>query len=93
MAGRREGYGIGWLRGDASQMPGAFVVAGGRVVAQFIHETAADRPDYVDLADEGVDEFEYPASRRRRRRLQGAAPRAAHLGRSRRPLSPRASEP
>ena len=51
--------GIGWLRGDASQMPGAFVVAGGRVVAQFIHETAADRPDYVDLAEEGVDDFEF----------------------------------
>ena len=58
-AGVKDGHGIGWLRGDASQMPGAFVVAGGRVVAQFIHETAADRPDYVDLAEEGVDEFEF----------------------------------
>ncbi len=58
-AGVKEGHGIGWLRGDASQMPGAFVVASGRVVAQFIHETAADRPDYVDLAEEGVDEFEF----------------------------------
>ncbi len=58
-AGVRDGHGIGWLRGDASQMPGAFVVAGGRVVAQFIHETAADRPDYVDLASEGADEVEF----------------------------------
>ena len=36
-------------------MPGAFVVSHGQVVAQFVHETAADRPDYVDLATEGAD--------------------------------------
>jgi len=54
-AGVKGGHGIGWLRGDAAQMPGAFVVSEGRVVAQFVHETAADRPDYVDLAEEGVD--------------------------------------
>lgn len=58
-AGVKQGHGIGWLRGDASQMPGAFVVSNGRVVAQFIHETAADRPDYVDLAEEGIDELEF----------------------------------
>lgn len=54
-AGVKQGHGIGWLRGDAAQMPGAFVVSGGRVVAQFIHESAADRPTYVDVAEEGVD--------------------------------------
>ncbi|MEM6672480.1 MAG: SelL-related redox protein [Planctomycetota bacterium] len=54
-AGVKQGHGIGWLRGDAAQMPGAFVVSQGQVVAQFIHETAADRPDYVDVAAEGVD--------------------------------------
>lgn len=54
-AGVKGGHGVGWLRGDASQMPGAFMVWQGRVVAQFIHDTAADRPDYVALAEEGVD--------------------------------------
>lgn len=58
-AGVKDGHGIGWLRGDSAQMPGAFVVAGGRVVAQFIHETAADRPDYVDLAEGGVDQADF----------------------------------
>ena len=54
-AGVKQGHGLGWLRGDAAQMPGAFVVSNGHVAAQFIHETAADRPDYVVLAEEGVD--------------------------------------
>ena len=60
-AGVKQGHGIGWLRGDATQMPGAFVVSQGQVVAQFLHETAADRPDYVDLAEEGVNEAEIQA--------------------------------
>jgi len=55
-AGVKQRHGIGWLRGDAAQMPGAFVVSSGRVVAQFVHETAADRPTYVDVAEEGVDQ-------------------------------------
>ena len=54
-AGVREGHGIGWLRGDGAQMPGAFVVSHGQVVAQFVHETAADRPDYVVVAEAGAD--------------------------------------
>ncbi|MEL6428937.1 MAG: peroxiredoxin-like family protein [Planctomycetota bacterium] len=54
-AGVKNKHGIGWLRGDSAQMPGAFVVSSGRVVAQFVHETAADRPDYVDVASEGAD--------------------------------------
>lgn len=58
-AGVKQGHGIGWLRGDAAQMPGAFVVSRGRVVAQFIHETAADRPDYVVVARQGTDEAEF----------------------------------
>lgn len=55
-AGVKQGHGVGWLRGDAAQMPGAFVVSRGHVVAQFVHETAADRPDYVVIAEEGVDQ-------------------------------------
>lgn len=55
-AGVKQRHGIGWLRGDAAQMPGAFVVSQGHVVAQFIHESAADRPDYVVVAEDGVDQ-------------------------------------
>ena len=58
-AGIKQGHGIGWLRGDAAQMPGAFVVSRGHVVAQFIHETAADRPDYIDLAQSGADQAKF----------------------------------
>ncbi len=58
-AGVKQGHGIGWLRGDAAQMPGAFVVSRGHVVAQFVHQTAADRPDYVVVAQEGVDQAEF----------------------------------
>ena len=58
-AGVKQGHGLGWLRGDGAQMPGAFVVSQGQVVAQFIHETAADRPDYVVLAAEGADQAEF----------------------------------
>ena len=61
-AGVKQGHGIGWLRGDAAQMPGAFVVSHGHVVAQFIHATAADRPDYVVVAEEGADEAEFQQS-------------------------------
>ena len=60
-AGVKEGHGVGWLRGDAAQMPGAFVVWRGRVVAQFVHETAADRPDYVVIAEQGADQAEFEA--------------------------------
>lgn len=61
-AGVKQGHGIGWLRGDAAQMPGAFVVSRGHVVAQFIHESAADRPDYVVIAEQGADQAEFHTS-------------------------------
>jgi peroxiredoxin len=50
-AGVREGHGVGWLQGDGFQMPGAFVLWRGEVVQRYVHRTAADRPDYVSLAD------------------------------------------
>lgn len=40
-------------------MAGAFVVSRGHVVAQFVHQTAADRPDCVVVAQEGVDHAEF----------------------------------
>jgi hypothetical protein len=49
-AGIRAGHGIGRLVGDGFQMPGVFLVFQGRVVRSFRHESAADRPNYVDIA-------------------------------------------
>ena len=60
-AGVKAGHGVGWLRGDGAQMPGAFMIWNGHIVGQFIHETAADRPDYVALAEEGVDSADFQA--------------------------------
>ncbi len=50
MAGLFGGHGVGRLAGDGFQMPGAFVVYRGRIVKAFKHRTAADRPDYAELA-------------------------------------------
>lgn len=46
-----EGLGIGPLMGDPFQMPGIFLIYQGRVVKQFIHQSVADRPRYVELAN------------------------------------------
>lgn len=43
------GHGVGKLVGDGFQMPGAFVIEGGRVVRAYIHRDAAERPDYGTL--------------------------------------------
>jgi peroxiredoxin len=45
-----SGHRVGKLEGDGTQMPGAFLLYQGRVVRSFIHKTAADRPDYMDLS-------------------------------------------
>ncbi|MFZ5784857.1 MAG: AhpC/TSA family protein [Acidobacteriota bacterium] len=44
------GHGAGVPVGDVRQMPGAFVLARGRVVSAFRHQTVADRPDYAEMA-------------------------------------------
>jgi peroxiredoxin len=43
-------HGVGGLQGDGFQMPGAFVVRGGKIVREVRHRDAADRPDYETLA-------------------------------------------
>lgn len=43
-------HGVGFLDGDGFQMPGAFLVRNGRIVKEFRHTTAADRPDYCHLS-------------------------------------------
>lgn len=44
------GHRLGALEGDGFQMPGAFVIHQGRVVREYRHSTAADRPDLAALA-------------------------------------------
>lgn len=48
-AGVLDGHGVGALVGDGFQMPGAFLVHEGRIVRRFVHDSAADRPDYCAL--------------------------------------------
>ncbi len=45
-----RGHGVGQLDGDGFQMPGAFLIAEGKIVKQSTGETAADLPDFVALA-------------------------------------------
>lgn len=44
-----SGHRVGMLEGDGTQMPGVFVIKAGHVIERFIHQTAADRPDYTAL--------------------------------------------
>lgn len=46
-----NGHPVGKLIGDGFQMPGVFLIQGGRILRSFIHQTSADRPDYVALAE------------------------------------------
>lgn len=46
----RGRHSVGALVGDGFQMPGVFLIVNGEVVRSFVHQTAADRPDYSDLA-------------------------------------------
>lgn len=50
LRGLFKGHGVGKPVGDTRQLPGAFVVSNGEVVREFRHQTAADRPDYAELA-------------------------------------------
>jgi len=49
LAGVVKGYGVGRESGDLFQMPGVFLLSKGRVIRQYIHKSAADRPDYGQL--------------------------------------------
>ena len=44
-----EGHGFGRLQGDGFRMPGVFLLHRGRIVREYRHHTAADRPDYENL--------------------------------------------
>ncbi len=45
------GHRVGRLVGDGFQMPGIFLIFHGEVLRSYRHQTAADRPDYMNLAD------------------------------------------
>jgi len=45
-----RGHVLGRLIGDGFQMPGVFLIDHGRIVRAYRHQTAADRPDYTELA-------------------------------------------
>ena len=45
-----SGHGLGFIRGDVRQLPGTFVVHRGQIVQAFRNQTAADRPEYAELA-------------------------------------------
>ena len=44
-----SGHRVGKLEGDGTQMPGVFLIRDGRVVRRFVHATAAERPEYVEI--------------------------------------------
>jgi len=43
-------HGVGFLEGDGFQMPGAFLVKNGKIVKEYRHASAGDRPDYCNLS-------------------------------------------
>lgn len=45
-----KGNGISWKQlGDGFQMPGVFLIDNGKVKYSFIHNSVADRPDYLKI--------------------------------------------
>jgi len=50
ISGAVRKYGIGKELGNSMQMPGIFLMHKGQIVKFFIHQSAADRPNYEDLA-------------------------------------------
>jgi hypothetical protein len=51
VAGVIDGHGLGKLAGDAFQMPGVFLIRESRILRAFVHQTVADQPNYVELAN------------------------------------------
>lgn len=51
-----KGYGLGFI-GDGFQMPGIFLVQKGKVINSYIHATAADKPDYFEIATCKIDDI------------------------------------
>jgi len=50
-----KGHYPGAILGDGFQMPGVFLVKQGRVVYEYRHSTAAERPDYLQIVADHSD--------------------------------------
>lgn len=45
-----DGHGIGKLNGNGFRMPGVFLIQAGSILRAYRHASAADRPNYLELA-------------------------------------------
>ncbi len=50
LAAFQGGHGFGGAKDSVFQMPGTFLIEDGKILQAFRHQTAADRPDYAQLA-------------------------------------------
>ena len=50
-AGIIKGYGFGRQIGDGFQMPGVFLISKGRVLSEYKHKYASDKPDYLSMVN------------------------------------------
>ena len=50
-AGIIKGYGFGRQVGDGFQMPGVFLVSNGKIISEFKHKYASDKPDYLQMVN------------------------------------------
>lgn len=57
-AGVVKGHGLGAEMGDIWQMPGVFLLFKGEVIKSYVHNSAADRPSYLEMAQCEVCESE-----------------------------------
>lgn len=48
-AGIIKGHGWGVQLGDGFQMPGVFTIYKGKIVSEFRHRYASDKPNYIDM--------------------------------------------
>lgn len=48
-AGIIKGYGFGLQIGDGFQMPGVFLINKGKIITEFKHKYASDKPDYLKM--------------------------------------------
>lgn len=51
IAGVLNGHGVGRLRGNGFQMPGAYIYHCGQILGGVQHAQASDRPNYAELAE------------------------------------------
>ena len=55
-AGIFKGHLVGSETGNGWQMPGVFIIYQSKVINEFVHKKACDRPDYVSLARTPIPE-------------------------------------